>query len=116
MRYADIASRTPISKIGLGAWQFGSREWGHGGDYDGRVPALVARALGAGNALFATAEAYAFGKSDRLLGAALSPARERAFVATNIFPILPVSAVVQQRAVASAARLGVRTIDLYQVH
>src|SRR3954463_11528056 len=116
MRYADIASRTPISKIGLGAWQFGSREWGYGGDYERRVDAIVARALEVGITLFDTAEAYAFGKSERLLGAALSSARERAFVATKIFPILPVSAVVQQRAFASAARLGVRTIDLYQVH
>src|SRR3954447_12308308 len=116
MRYADIASRTPISKIGLGAWQFGSREWGYGSDYERRGDGIVARALDVGITLFDTAEAYAFGKSERLLGAALSSARERAFVATKIFPILPVSAVVQQRAVASAARLGVRTTDLYQVH
>jgi aryl-alcohol dehydrogenase-like predicted oxidoreductase len=116
MRYADIASRTPISKIGLGAWQFGSREWGYGTDYERRVDGIVARALEVGITLFDTAEIYAFGKSERLLGAALSSARERAFVATKLFPILPVSAVVQQRAVASAARLGVRTIDLYQVH
>ena len=116
MRYADIASPTPISKIGLGTWQFGSREWGYGSDYEGRVGAIVTRALETGITLFDTAEAYAFGRSERLLGAALGDARERAFVATKIFPILPFSGVVQQRAVASAARLGVRTIDLYQVH
>src|SRR3954453_18018734 len=116
MRYADVPSRTPISKIGLGTWQFGSREWGYGSDYESRVDAIVTRALEVGITLFDTAEAYAFGRSERLLGAALSSARERAFVATKIFPILPISAVVQQRAVASAARLGVRTIDLYQVH
>jgi aryl-alcohol dehydrogenase-like predicted oxidoreductase len=116
MRYADIASRTPISKIGLGTWQFGSREWGYGSDYERRVDAIVARALEVGITLFDSAEAYAFGRSERLLGAALGEERERAFIATKIFPILPVSGVVQQRAVASAARLGVRTIDLYQVH
>src|SRR3954463_4451363 len=116
MRYADVPSRTPISKIGLGTWQFGSREWGYGSDYESRVDAIVTRALEVGITLFDSAEAYAFGRSERLLGAALGDARERAFVATKIFPILPVSGVVQQRAVASAARLGVRTIDLYQVH
>jgi aryl-alcohol dehydrogenase-like predicted oxidoreductase len=116
MRYADVAATTPISKIGLGTWQFGSREWGYGGDYERRVDAIVSRALEAGITLFDSAEAYAFGRSERLLGAALGEARDRAFVATKIFPILPFSGVVQQRAIASAARLGVRTIDLYQVH
>jgi aryl-alcohol dehydrogenase-like predicted oxidoreductase len=116
MRYADIPSKTPISKIGLGTWQFGSREWGYGTDYERQVDGIVARALEAGITLFDTAETYAFGRSERLLGAALGDARERTFVATKIFPLLPFSAVVQQRAVASAARLGVRTIDLYQVH
>src|SRR3954453_24218795 len=116
MRYADVAARTPISKIGLGTWQFGSREWGYGSDYERRVDAIVRRAIEVGITLFDSAEAYAFGRSERLLGAALGGERERAFVATKIFPLLPVSAVVQQRAVASAARLGVRTIDLYQVH
>src|SRR3954471_4383025 len=116
MRYADVPSRTPISKIGLGTWQFGSREWGYGTDYERRVDGIVARALEVGITLFDSAEAYAFGRSERLLGAALGEDRERAFVATKLFPLLPVSAVVQQRAVASAARLGVRTIDLYQVH
>src|SRR4051795_4859099 len=116
MRYADVPSRTPISKIGLGTWQFGSREWGYGSDYESRVDAIVTRALEVGITLFDSAEAYAFGRSERLLGAALGDARERAFVATKIFPVLPVSGVVQQRAVASAARLGVGSIDLYQGH
>src|SRR4051794_26853500 len=116
MRYADIASTTPISKIGLGTLQFGSREWGYGSEYEDRIALIVTRALEVGIPLFDSAEAYAFGRSERLLGAALGDDRERAFIATKIFPLLPVSGVVQQRAVASAARLGVRTIDLYQVH
>ncbi|WP_279433346.1 aldo/keto reductase [Micromonospora sp. KC606] len=37
-------------------------------------------------------------------------------MASKIFPLLPIAPVVQQRAVASAARLGVDRIDLYQVH
>jgi aryl-alcohol dehydrogenase-like predicted oxidoreductase len=116
MRYAEVPAGRPISRIGLGTWQFGSREWGYGTDYERRTRALVQRALDCGITLFDTAEAYAFGRSERLLGEALGERRDEAFVATKIFPVLPVSGVVQQRAVASAARLGVRTIDLYQVH
>jgi aryl-alcohol dehydrogenase-like predicted oxidoreductase len=116
MRYADAPDGRRISRIGLGTWQFGSREWGYGPGYEQRTAALVQRALDCGITLFDSAEVYAFGRSERLLGAALGGRRDEAYVATKLFPVLPVAPVVQQRAVASAARLGVRTIDLYQVH
>jgi len=104
------------SAIGLGTWQFGSREWGYGEDYLPRARAIVRRALELGITVFDTAEVYALGRSERVLGEALGEERGRAVVASKIFPVLPVAPVVQQRAVASAGRLGVRRIDLYQVH
>jgi aryl-alcohol dehydrogenase-like predicted oxidoreductase len=76
----------------------------------------VRRALELGVTLFDTAEIYGFGRSERILGEALGEDRESAFLATKIFPLLPVAPVVEQRAVASANRLGVRRLDLYQVH
>jgi aryl-alcohol dehydrogenase-like predicted oxidoreductase len=116
MRFVDLDTPKPISKIGLGTWQFGSKEWGYGPDYERRAADIVRRALDLGVTLFDTAELYGFGRSERILGAALGAEREKVVVASKILPILPVAPVVQQRAVASAARLGVRTIDLYQVH
>ena len=117
MRYRDIGTTRKISKIGLGTWQFGSREWGYGQRYAGQeAHAIVRRALELGVTLFDTAEIYGFGRSERILGAALGDDRESVFLATKIFPLLPVAPVVEQRAVASANRLGVRRLDLYQVH
>jgi aryl-alcohol dehydrogenase-like predicted oxidoreductase len=117
MRYLSIDTATKISKIGLGAWQFGSREWGYGDPYAGREAAsIVRRAVELGVTLFDTAEIYGFGRSERILGEALGADRESVFVATKLFPLLPVAPVVEQRAVASANRLGVRRLDLYQVH
>jgi aryl-alcohol dehydrogenase-like predicted oxidoreductase len=120
MRYVELDLPKKISVIGLGTWQFGAREWGYGSGYDtGEAAAIVKRALDLGVTLFDTAEMYGFGRSERILGEALRAGGadpERLFLASKIFPVLPVSAVVQQRAVASAARLGVRRIDLYQVH
>ena len=117
MRYLDIDTAKKISKIGLGTWQFGSREWGYGRPYaEQEASAIVRRALELGVTLFDTAEIYGFGRSERILGQALGEARESAFIATKIFPVLPTAPVVQQRAVASAHRLGVRKLDLYQVH
>ncbi len=119
MRYLEIDTAKPYSKIGLGTWQFGSREWGYGRDYaEGESRQLVARALELGVTVFDTAELYGFGRSERILGAALDAADvdpSRIVVATKIFPVFPVAPVVVQRGVASAARLG-RRIDLYQVH
>jgi aryl-alcohol dehydrogenase-like predicted oxidoreductase len=117
MRYLSIGAETRISRIGLGAWQFGSREWGYGESYAAQdARAIVHRALELGVTLFDTAELYGFGRSERILGEALGEARDSAFIATKIFPVLPVAPVVEQRAVASANRLGVRRLDLYQVH
>ena len=117
MRYLSTSTGRQISKIGLGTWQFGSREWGYGDRYAGEVAAaIVARALELGVTLFDTAEIYGFGRSERILGRALGENRDPVFLATKILPVLPVAPVVEQRAVASANRLGARKLDLYQVH
>jgi aryl-alcohol dehydrogenase-like predicted oxidoreductase len=116
MRFAQIDTAKPISKIGLGTWQFGSREWGYGPAYERTAADIVRRALDLGITFFDTAEIYGFGRSERILGAALGDDRSRVFLATKIYPLLPAAPVVQQRAVASAARLQTRSIDLYQVH
>jgi aryl-alcohol dehydrogenase-like predicted oxidoreductase len=116
MRYLTVGNAR-VSRIGLGTWQFGSREWGYGPSYAGQeARVIVRRALELGVTLFDTAEIYGFGRSERILGQALGEDRESAFVATKILPVLPVAPVVEQRAVASANRLGVRRLDLYQVH
>ncbi len=117
MRYLDVDTPTRISKIGLGTWQFGSKEWGYGDGYAGAVARdIVRRAVDLGVTLFDTAEVYGLGRSERILGEALGERRESVFLATKILPILPVAPVVEQRAVASANRLGTRLLDLYQVH
>jgi aryl-alcohol dehydrogenase-like predicted oxidoreductase len=117
MRYLDMDTAKKVSKIGLGTWQFGSSEWGYGEAYAGaEAGAIVRRALALGVTLFDTAEIYGFGRSERILGAALGEDIESVFLATKILPVLPIAPVVEQRGVASAARLGARKLDLYQVH
>jgi aryl-alcohol dehydrogenase-like predicted oxidoreductase len=117
MRYLSIGTGTEISRIGLGTWQFGSREWGYGEAYAGeQARAIVRRALELGVSLFDTAEIYGFGRSERILGEAIGQEWDSVFIATKILPVLPVAPVVEQRAVASANRLGTHRIDLYQVH
>ena len=119
MRLLDLPTVKAWSAIGLGTWQFGSREWGYGGDYaEAEAARIVARALELGVTVFDTAEVYGFGRSERILGAALDRAGAdpgTTVVASKVFPVLPVGPVVEQRGVASSARLR-RPLDLYQVH
>jgi aryl-alcohol dehydrogenase-like predicted oxidoreductase len=142
MRYINIGTGKRISKIGLGTHQFGSPEWDYGGGYAGReARAIVRRALELGVTLFDTAEIYGFeasrvarravvegvaltdmaktpgfGRGERILGRALGDMRESAFLATKFYPAVPAVPIPEQRAIASANRLGTRHLDLYQVH
>src|SRR5262249_29798242 len=142
MRYLDIGTGKRISKIGLGTCQFGSREWGYGDRYAGQeAGAIVRRALELGVTLFDTAEIYGFevtsvasqalrhgvavtdtakasgfGRGEEILGQAIGERRAPACLATKSSPAVPAAPVVEQRAVASASRLGAHQLDLYQVH
>lgn len=116
MRYVEVGG-VRLSVIGLGTWQFYAPEWGYGGDYARNVAGpLVRRALDLGINLIDTAEIYGLGRSERILGEALGDRRDEAFIATKITPVLPLAAVVEQRARASLRRLRTDLIDLYQVH
>jgi aryl-alcohol dehydrogenase-like predicted oxidoreductase len=117
MKYIEVPGLGPVSKVGLGTWQFGSREWGYGQGYASSTAGeIVRRALDLGVTLFDTAEIYGFGRSERILGEALGVARDRVVVASKVFPVAPFPVVVRNRAEASARRLQLRRIPLYQVH
>ena len=116
MRYVELHG-LKISKIGLGTWQFGALEWGYGTAYSTHEAGeIVRRALDLGVTLVDTAEIYSFGGSERILGRALAGRVDQAVVATKLFPVAPVPPIVRMRAQASARRLGVSCIDLYQLH
>ncbi len=116
MRYVE-AGGVKLSVIGLGTWQFGSREWAYGADYAERDALVItAKALDLGINLVDTAEIYAFGRSERIVGRGISGRRDETFIATKIFPVMPIAPIVVWRARASAVRLGVDRIDLYQLH
>src|SRR3982750_3181754 len=106
MRYIEVGG-VKLSRIGLGTWQFGSREWGYGESYAERgAREIVRRARELGVTLFDTAEIYGFGRSERILGEALGDERTEVVVASKIFPVAPFPPVVRQRWAGSARRLG----------
>lgn len=117
MKYLEVDGVGQVSRIGLGTWQFGSREWGYGDSYAaGGARDIVQRARALGVTFFDTAEVYGFGTSERILGEALGDDRADVAVASKIMPIAPLPAVVKQRERASAKRLQLDRIPLYQIH
>ena len=117
MRYVQVPGLGEVSRVGLGTWQFGSREWGYGGDYASDIAVqIVKRARQLGVTLFDTAEIYGFGRSERILGSALGEDRDEVVVASKLFPVAPFPPVVRRREDGSARRLQLSRIPLYQVH
>lgn len=116
MRFKEI-NGVRLSAIGVGCWQFGSSDWGYGNEYgDHTAIDIVHRALDLGVNLVDTAEIYARGASESIVGRAIAERRDDVFLATKLTPIWPDATHTYEHGRLSAMRLGVKTIDLYQVH
>jgi aryl-alcohol dehydrogenase-like predicted oxidoreductase len=107
-------------EMGLGAWSWGDRVvWQYGLGYgDEDIRQAFQASLAEGIHFIDTAEVYGSGRSERLTGQFLKEADQPVMVATKFFPLpwrltrnsLP--AALQH----SLERLGLETVDLYQVH
>ena len=107
-------------EMGLGAWQWGDRvvwQYGHGyGDAD--VQQAFLASLNEGVRLVDTAEVYGNGRSEQLLGQFLKETDQPVLVATKFFP-LPWrfrKNALPRALKGSLTRLGVESVDLYQIH
>ncbi|MDX9973547.1 MAG: aldo/keto reductase [FCB group bacterium] len=116
MEYRTLGSSGfEVSVLSFGAWQLGDPAYW--GEFDARAAAeTVAAALDAGVNLFDTAEWYGAGQSEEVLGKALEGRRDRALVASKVSPQNCTRQGVRESCEASLRRLGMDTIDLYQVH
>src|ERR1700733_6452944 len=96
MRFVEVNGKR-LSAIGLGTWQFGSKDWGYGSDYaDVEAARILQRALDLGVNVIDTAEIYGRGNSERIVGKALGDRRKEAFVATKVLPIAPTAGFVEK--------------------
>jgi aryl-alcohol dehydrogenase-like predicted oxidoreductase len=126
-RFTLAGSDVSISPLGVGTWAWGDRStWGMGG-YDADLTRDSIReawnaSIDAGVTLFDTAEIYGRGESERIIGELLAgdPGRAAsAVVATKFMPSpwkLQVRGALHKALRGSLARLGLPTVDLYQIH
>ncbi|HUY57709.1 MAG TPA: aldo/keto reductase [Candidatus Micrarchaeaceae archaeon] len=116
MRYLELDGRR-LSVVGLGCFQFGEKLWGYGTEYSQADSlAVIQRALELGVTVFDTAELYGAGRSEMLVGSALSSWEGERFLATKFLPIMPFPRVMLSHCAGSLDRLQVPLVDLYQVH
>jgi diketogulonate reductase-like aldo/keto reductase len=117
MRYENIRDLS-IPKIGLGTWRIGGEGEADPGQ-DARSLAALRSALELGYTHFDTAEAYAAGHSEELLGQAIRAsglARTTLFITSKVSPDHLSYAGVLRSCEESLRRLGMEYLDLYLIH
>ncbi len=117
MEYVELGrSGIKVSTIGVGTWQASGKSWGEDVQDDKIIAALV-KSQKLGINLFDTAEAYGDGHSEEVVGKAINIiGRENVVIATKVYGAHLHRDGLIKAAEHSAKRLGVKEIDLYQVH
>ena len=114
-----------VSRLCLGCMSFGTPEWREWVLDEEESRPIIERAIDLGINFFDTANLYSYGESERILGNALDGHREESVVATKVRFQMdednPNSGGLSRKAIeqeldASLERLGMDTVDLYQLH
>src|SRR5712675_1326755 len=116
-----------ITPIGIGAWAIGGGKWefawGHQNDADSI--AAIDAGLDRGMNWIDTAAVYGLGHSESVVGRAIKGLAKRPYIFTKCSLVWDKSGKIshnlqadsiRREAEASLKRLGVDTIDLYQIH
>ena len=125
--YTLAGTDVTIPLLGVGTWAWGDKStWGMGGyDSDLTMTSIEEAwdaSIDAGVTLFDTAEVYGGGESERIIGSLRQhdPARAASVVLATKFMPSPwkvnVRASLLKSLRASLRRLGVPSVDLYQLH
>lgn len=116
-----------LTPIGFGAWAIGGGDWqfSWGPQDDSDSIKAIHRALDLGINWIDTAAIYGLGHSEEVVGRALKPASHKPYIFTkcsmrwhddrSIYRSLKAASIAEE-VENSLRRLGVDTIDLYQIH
>ena len=107
-------SGVAVSVLGLGTWPMGGEWWG--GTDDRESLRTIHRALDLGVTLFDTAEAYAAGHAEEVLGRGLAGWRQQAVIADKVAPDHFAPEQIEEAFEASCRRLQTDYIDVYFLH
>jgi aryl-alcohol dehydrogenase-like predicted oxidoreductase len=114
-----------LTSIGFGAWAIGGGDWQYawGPQEDKESVAAIHAALDAGVNWIDTAAVYGLGHSEEVVGRALKESSKKPYVFTKSSmtwgddrKIVQTMKKIREEVEGSLRRLGVDTIDLYQIH
>jgi diketogulonate reductase-like aldo/keto reductase len=111
MRTVTLPTGEAVPALGLGTWYMGDR----GSDHKAEADALRL-GLDLGMTLIDTAEMYASGGAERVVGDALTGRRDDAFVVSKVLPHNASRRGTVTACEQSLGRMGIETIDLYLLH
>ena len=124
----ELGGSLRVAPLGVGAWAWGTKNlWGYGKDYDRQdVAAAFKASLEGGVSLFDTAEIYGNGASEKIIGELLREQSTNGDGSERSYPVIaskfaPLPYRFDARSLlkavdASLGRLGIPTLDLYQIH
>ena len=127
MEYTTLGNTgMEVSRICLGCMSFGSSEWRDWVLDEEESRPIIERAIDLGINFFDTANMYSLGESERILGNALAERdRDWPVVATKVYNPMDEDnpnaqglsrKAIEQELANSLNRLGMETVDLYQIH
>jgi aryl-alcohol dehydrogenase-like predicted oxidoreductase len=107
-------------ELGLGAWAWGDRIfWNYGQTHtDEDIKNAFESSLDAGISFLDTAEVYGQGRSETLIGELLKTTKKPTVIATKFMPFpwrIRKSSLIKALK-HSLSRLGLQSVDLYQIH
>ena len=127
MEYTTLGETgTKVSRLCLGCMSFGSSDWRDWVLGEDESREIIERAIDLGINFFDTANMYSLGESERVLGNVLAEHdRDWSVVATKVYNSMdddnPNAQGLSRKAIEqelqnSLDRLGMDTVDLYQIH
>lgn len=111
MRFVELPDGTRVSALGQGTWMMGD-------DYRRRAQEIHALQVGIdlGMTLIDTAEMYAEGRSEEVVGEAITSRRDEVFLVSKVYPHNAGRTRLAASCEASLTRLGTDRLDLYLLH
>ncbi|MFC0266448.1 aldo/keto reductase [Kushneria aurantia] len=109
-RYVRLAG-SDVPAIGQGTWHMGEGQYPRQDEVN-----ALRRGLDAGMTLIDTAEMYASGEAEKVVGEAISGRRDDAFLVSKLLPSNAGRHEAVAACEASLKRLGVEQLDLYLLH
>ncbi|MDP9733671.1 UNVERIFIED_ORG: diketogulonate reductase-like aldo/keto reductase [Rhizobium sp. SORGH_AS260] len=109
--YVALPSGKEVPALGLGTWNMGETRSSAEQEVES-----IRRAIDLGMTLIDTAEMYADGRSEEIVGRAIVNHREDVFLVSKVYPWNASATGTADACERSLARLGTDHIDLYLLH